>query len=80
MWAFSASPVCRPKAAGLISGTVVAFIAAERRDLVECGRAALRFEEQEADIVASSTQWGHFSMNEGHSNIHARDTPCSASV
>ena len=41
-WAFPERPLRRPKAAGRLPLTVVAFEAAERRHLVESGTSALR--------------------------------------
>lgn len=38
-WALADHPLCRPKAAGRLLGTVVTYVAAERRNVVESGHS-----------------------------------------
>lgn len=56
-WAFPERPLRRPKAAGRLPLTVVAFEAAERRHLVESGPSALERSLQEADVIGKGRRY-----------------------
>jgi hypothetical protein len=67
-WAYPVRPLFRPKAAGRLSGTVVALIAAERRNLVVRRQATFG-----TAMVESCLSAGVTTVRFLHLNARARD-------